>query len=92
MEMKKPLIPRNVMNVNGKMAYSERDRCWNILRFKKEILYEFYQLKERRSNFSYNLVYYRTYEDLEKAIKQLKKAGGMALPFLVFLYKDAEVI
>jgi hypothetical protein len=90
MDNKRPLHPRDVINVEGKLIYCERDQAWNLLRLKKEVLNEFYQLKEMRSKFSYHMVYYRTYEELEKAVKELKKKGELALPFLVFLYKDEE--
>jgi hypothetical protein len=56
---------------------------------KKEIFSEFPQLKEKRSAFSYKMVYYRTFDELEKTVKKLKR-DGLALPFLVFLYKNSE--
>jgi len=86
MEDKKALIPRNHVNISGKIIYSEGDQAWNLIRLKKEILGEFYQLKEKRSKFSYNMSYYRTYEELEKAIKDMKKS--QALPVLVYFYQD----
>lgn len=88
MESKKPIFPKNNIEVEGKIIYSEGNQAWNIIKLKKEILTEFYQLKEKRSKFSYNMAYYRTYEELERAIKELKKKGT-SLPFLVFLYKDS---
>jgi hypothetical protein len=88
---KKPLTPRNVIDIKGRMIYCERDHSWNLIRLKKEVLNEFYQLKEMRSKFSYHMVYYRSYEELEKALKELKKNRDIALPFLVFLYKEKEV-
>lgn len=87
MNNKKPLYPRNCIDIEGKMIYCERDQAWNLLRLKKEVLNDFYQLKGMRSKFSYHMVYYRTYEELEKAIKGLKK-NNVALPFLVFLYEE----
>jgi len=88
MESKKPLCPRNCIDINGKIIYSEGDQAWNLIRLKKEVLNEFYQLKEKRAKFSYHMVYYRNYEELEKAVKELKKKSEMVLPFLVFLYKE----
>lgn len=92
MENKKPLFPKSNIEVEGKIIYSERDQAWNLIRLKKEVLNEFYQLKEKRNKFSYYMNYYRTYEELEKAIKALRKKDNICLPFLVFLYKDSEAI
>jgi len=89
---KKPLIPRNIIDIQGKMIYCERDHSWNLIRLKKEILNEFYQLKEMRAKFSYHMLYYRTYEELEKTVKELKKKDNIPLPFLMFFYKDSGTI
>jgi len=88
MENKKPLLPRNFIDVDGKILYSEGNQAWNTIKLKKEVLNEFYQLKDKRLKlFSYKMVYYRIFEELEKAIKELKK-NNQALPVLVWLYKD----
>jgi viroplasmin and RNaseH domain-containing protein len=91
MESKKALVPKNSIEVFGKIIYSEGNQAWNLIKLRKEVLTEFYQLKEKRSKFSYNMVYYRTFEELERAVKKLKREGS-ALPFLMFLYKDSEAI
>lgn len=36
--------------------------------------------------------YYRNYEELEKAIKNIKKNKDIPLPLLVFFYKEKENI
>ena len=41
--------------------------------FKPEIVKEFRQLKEKRSRFSYELLFYRDYEEFEKAVKEIVK-------------------
>lgn len=91
MENKKPLFPKSNIEVDGKIIYSEGNQAWNIIKLKKEVLTEFYQLKEKRSKFSYGMAYYRTYAELEKAVRKIKKENKV-LPFLVFLYKDSEAI
>lgn len=90
MDNKKPLLSRNCIDINGKILYSEGDQAWNLIRLKKDVLNEFYQLKERRLKFSYQMIYYRVYEDLEKAIKELKKQNK-ALPVLLWLYQETSV-
>ena len=88
MENKKHLLSRSYIDVDGKILYSEGNQAWNTIKLKKEVLNEFYQLKDKMLKlFSYKMVYYRKYEELEKAIRELKK-NNQALPVLVWLYKD----
>ena len=89
----KALVPRRIIETEGKLYYDERAQAWSILRLKSQLSKEFYQLKEKRSKFAYKLTYYQEYEDLEKALKQMKKAGE-SLPVLLFFYKvkkDEEI-
>lgn len=87
-EEKKPLLPRRVINIKGKISYSEGAQSWSVLRFKKELLKEFFQLNEKRSKFSYKMSYYRTIEELEKIIKEIKKQKESSLPILMWLYRE----
>lgn len=84
----KALTPRSIINILGKLSYSEGAGAWSILRLKKEIIKEFPQLKEKRSKFSYKMKYFRNFYDLENAIKQMKKDKSSVLPLLVWFYKD----
>lgn len=83
---KKALIPRKIVESEGKLYYDERAQAWSVLRLKSQLSKEFYQLKEKRSKFAYKLTYYQEFEDLEKALKQMKK-DGESLPVLLFFYK-----
>jgi len=77
------------LDMKGRISYSDPNQAWNTIRFKKEVVNEFYQLKEKSSKFSYKLTYYRTYEELEKAIKDMNKKG-IILPLLLFMYKNVD--
>jgi len=83
---KRTLIPRTIIDVEGKLAYNEGFQAWNTIRLKKELFNEFPELKEKRSKFSYKMIYFRTYEELEKVIKKLKKSEIM--PVLMWLFKE----
>ena len=85
---KKPLAPRSAINSEGKMHYSESNQAWNIIRLKKELFEEFPELKEKRSAFYYQLIYYRNLKELEIAIKKLSKGETNFIPILMFLYKE----
>jgi hypothetical protein len=88
-EMKKnALIPRTKIDSEGKVAYSESFQAWNTIRLKKELFEEFPQLKEKRSKFSYQLIFCRSHEELLNKIKGLKQDSIM--PLLMWLYKEDE--
>jgi len=84
--MKNTLTPRTKINSEGKIAYSESFQAWNTIRLKKELFEEFPQLKEKRSKFSYQLIFCRSYEELAEKIKELNKNSVM--PMLMWLYKE----
>jgi hypothetical protein len=83
---KKPLVPRNFLDVEGKIIYSEGDQAWNLIRLRKEILNEFHQLKEKSSKFSYKILYFRNFEEFQAEFKKIKK--GEVLPMLVWFYRE----
>ena len=85
--MNKPLIPRKIINVQGKLHYNESNQAWNKLKFKKELLDEFPQLKQKRSKFSYEMKYFRDALEFEKLFKELKKKPE-ALPVLMWIWED----
>ena len=87
---KRILTPRNLIKINGKLSYSESLQSWNTIRFKKELVKEFPQLNEKRSKFSYKVIYYRNFSEFEKAVKDLKNQKSESLPLLLFLYKDTD--
>jgi len=78
---------RNVLRMNGRLTYSEGIGAWNMVRFKKELINEFPQLKEKISKFGYDLAFYQDYKGLEKAIRKLKRKKE-ALPLLMWLVKE----
>ncbi|MCK5149410.1 hypothetical protein KAJ87_00600 [Candidatus Pacearchaeota archaeon] len=84
--MKKILIPRNKIESEGKVHYSEGFQAWNTIKIKKELFSEFPELKEKRSHFSYQLIFCRSYVELLKKIKSLKQTSVM--PMLMWMYKE----
>jgi hypothetical protein len=84
---KKTISPRKIVKVNGILSYDEALQAWSILRLRKDLINEFNQLKEKRSKFSYELLFYRSYEEFEKAMKDLVKKEEV-LPILMFLKKE----
>lgn len=81
---------RKTLEVKGSLYYDEYNRAWSMIRLRKAIIEEYMELKERRASFSYKAVLYQSYEDLEKAIKGMKKED-MPLPIFLFLVKEKEI-
>jgi len=77
----------NAINIQGKILYSQGDRSWNMIRIRKDILDEFPQLREKQAKFSYRMILHKSNNELEKAIRALKRDGG-AMPILLFLCRE----
>lgn len=87
-EQKKFIAPRREpIKTNGKVSYWEGQQAWSIIRIKQEILKEFPQLKEKSSPVGYQLRFYRDFDQLEKALRKVKKESGVP-PLLVWFFKD----
>jgi len=67
---------------SGKVSYGGSVRAWNTIRLKKEFINEYPDLKKRSSKFKYNLSFQRTYADLEKKIKKMKRLN-LPIPCLI---------
>ncbi len=65
----------------------ESKQAWSNIKLKRELINEFPQLKEKRANFFYELMFCRTSEDLNKALKELSKKGEIT-PILMFLFRE----
>jgi hypothetical protein len=85
---KKTLAPRKIIDSTGKLHYNESFQAWNTIKIKKELFSEFPELKEKRSAFSYQLIYHRDPKELQKLIQKMIKEGREIMPILMFLYKD----
>ncbi len=79
------------IDLKAKISYNQGDRAWNIIRIRKDIIKEFPSLKDKRDKFSYRMILHKSYEDLEKAIKKLKKDRD-TMPIMLFLYREKGTI
>jgi len=84
---RQPLTPRKIITVKGKIHYNESNQAWNTIKLKSEFLNEFQQLKEKRSKFSYEMIFGRTEEEMVNTMKKVVKDKTL-MPVLMFLYKD----
>ena len=67
--------------------HKEKYQAWSTVKLKSEFLNEFQQLKEKRSKFSYEMIFGRTEEEMVEAIKKIT-GDKVLMPVLMFLYKD----
>ena len=74
------------IKIDGKLSYAESQRAWGIIRFKKEILSEFSQLKRKRESFGYQMIFCRNKEDFEKQLKEIMEKG-LPIPVLLWFYR-----
>jgi len=82
------LSPGNqILEVKGKLFYNEGSQAWSIIRLKRNILYEFPQLRDKRSKVSYKMIMHDSIGSLKDMIKDIEKNGGK-VPVLLFFYKD----
>ncbi|MBW6442292.1 hypothetical protein K0A97_00730 [Patescibacteria group bacterium] len=80
------LSPNNrIVKIKGKIHYSEGAQSWNIIRLKKEILYEFPELKEKSSNFGYTMIIPKSKESFKELLSEIEQK---ALPIFLFLNKS----
>jgi len=86
-QTKKTLVPRTKISSEGKINYSEGFQAWNTLRLKKEFFSEFPQLKEKRSQFSYELVYHRDRKEFGRAVRKMLKSRVKIMPLLLRIYE-----
>ena len=90
-EQSKIISPiHETLEVIGKLSYSEVQRAWNTIRFKKDLLREFPQLSERRNKFGYKMTLHRNFKELKKAIFKMEK-DQIAVPLVVWLIKRESV-
>jgi hypothetical protein len=75
------------LRIGGSLYYSIQSASWDTIKLKKEIMGEMPSLKERSSKFNYNMIFYRNYEELEKAIRKMKR-DKQPLPILIWIIKE----
>ncbi len=73
-----------IVEVRGKLFYSEGDQSWNLIRLRREVLHEFPQLKEKSSTFGYTMLIPKTKGEIEEALTKFEKT---AVPILLFFNK-----
>jgi len=76
---------RETLEVRGKLLYNEGDQACTIMRFKKEILQKFPDLKEKDAIYLMRLC--ESYKELKKEIEKLEKESD-AIPIILFIGKE----
>ena len=80
----------SIIKTEGNLSYGESVRGWNTIRLKKELINEFSTLKDRDARFRYKIIFYRSYPELEKAIRRMRR-NKVAIPCLMFFEKVVKI-
>lgn len=80
---------RQAVVSSGKMDYNESSRAWSRIRFKKEFVNEFPQLRHRRFKTEYSALILHSYELLEREVQDIIKRKG-PIPVLLFFSQEVE--
>ena len=82
-----PLMPAGeVLKIKGKLFYNDNARAWNIIRLKKEIMYEFPELRDKNLKFGYTMVLPRSAEAMRKHLQEVEKSST-SIPIFIVLNK-----
>lgn len=77
----------NIVECRGKMAYNESAQAWNLIRLKNEVLHQFSQLKDKRSKFTYDLIFCKDKNKFKELANKIIKDED-TMPLMIFLNKD----
>lgn len=78
---------QEVINVKGKLFYHESAQSHSVIKLTKEVLYNYPQLKEKMSSFSYNMFLPRSNKEVEELMKSFEKEIN-AVPILLFFERN----
>ena len=66
---------KDVKIVGGKLSYHESMHAWAVLRFKKEFLDEFRDLKDKAMQFGYKLMMFYDYDQINSCLQKAREEG-----------------
>ncbi len=87
LQVLRPVTPS--ICVKGIVSYTTNQGAWNLIRLKRKFLDKFPQLEDKKSKFSYKMIFHENQKDFEKELRKMKKSKD-AIPILFFLYKEKE--
>lgn len=77
------------LDITGHVSYSDGYGAWNVIRLKKDLLREFPQLREKTAKILYKLVFYKSQDELKKALNDIEK-NNEPLPILLYFFKGND--
>jgi hypothetical protein len=83
------LQPERTKEFTGKIYYHSNSQAWCLIRLNKEITNELKHLKEKRGDFSYEMIMPIFLQNLEKEIEKIKKENKV-IPILLWIKKKEE--
>ncbi len=82
------LKPKDTINVNGAISYKERLGAFGLIQIRKQIIDVFPQLREKRGQFGYTMIYNASTKELKKIMDDLEKKD--LVPILLLLGRVKE--
>ena len=76
------------ITIKGRISYNESEQAWNLLRLKKEVIFEFPHLKQKRGSFCYIMKLHKSLNELKKELEDAKKLN--VIPIILYLGKDRK--
>jgi len=70
----------------GRVYYHSPSQAWSLINLKKEILSELKELKEKRGDFSYEMLMPFSIVNLDREVEKIRKEGKV-IPFLLWIKK-----
>jgi hypothetical protein len=72
-------------SIKSKLYYSESDRAWNMMRFRKEMYSDFPEMNMKEGQLKSELMFFYTVEHLKQVLELMEKEG-LKLPIMMLRF------
>jgi len=77
---------QEVFRIKGSVLYQESAQAWNTIKIKRELLFLYPQLRDKRNPVKYSMIVARSAEEIKKQIEEVIEHDKM--PILLFFEKE----
>ena len=77
---------QDVFKIEGNVLYQESAQAWNTIKIKRELLFLYPQLRDKRSPAKYTMLVPRSGEETKKQVEAFIRQNK--IPILLFLEKE----
>ena len=76
---------KEALKVEGRIIYQESAQAWNTIKLKREVLFLYPQLRDKRGQLKYTMIIPRSSQEIKSQINKLINTNK--IPILLFLEK-----